>query len=91
MSLITAVPCHRLPIARLAAVIGAQRYARLRAGAAELRETLAGRIIWNVNSTASGGGVAEMLQTMVGYVDDLDIAVRWVRKHPQPADLPIAA
>ncbi len=39
---------------------------------------LAGRTIWNVNSTAAGGGVAEMLQVLVGYVEDLDIPIGWL-------------
>ena len=39
---------------------------------------LAGRTIWNVNSTAAGGGVAEMLQVLVGYVQDLDIPIGWL-------------
>ena len=39
---------------------------------------LAGRTIWNVNSTATGGGVAEMLQVLVGYVQDLDIPIGWL-------------
>ena len=39
---------------------------------------LAGRTVWNVNSTATGGGVAEMLQVLVGYVQDLDIPVGWL-------------
>ena len=39
---------------------------------------LAGRAIWNVNSTAAGGGVAEMLQVLVGYVQDLDIPIGWL-------------
>jgi hypothetical protein len=39
---------------------------------------LAGRTIWNVNSTATGGGVAEMLQVLVGYVSDLDIPIGWL-------------
>ena len=39
---------------------------------------LAGRTIWNVNSTAAGGGVAEMLQVLVGYVQDLDISIGWL-------------
>ena len=34
-------------------------------------ERLAGRTVWNVSSTAVGGGVAEMLQVLVGYVQDL--------------------
>jgi trehalose synthase len=29
------------------------------------RELLAGRIFWNVNSTAHGGGVAEMLRSLI--------------------------
>jgi trehalose synthase len=58
-------------------VIGAERYKHLLAAAAEFRERLAGRTIWNVNSTAVGGGVAEMLLALLGYVDDLGISTRW--------------
>ena len=43
-------------------VIGASRYGLLARGANLVRHMLAGRTIWNVNSTAAGGGVAEMLQ-----------------------------
>ncbi len=39
---------------------------------------LAGRTIWNVNSTAADGGVAEMLQVLVGYVQDLHIPIGWL-------------
>src|SRR5258708_25292504 len=35
------------------------------------------RTVWNVSSTAVGGGVAEMLQVLLGYVADLEIASRW--------------
>jgi trehalose synthase len=45
--------------------------------ARQLRNQLGGRTIWNVNSTAAGGGVAEMLQVLVGYVKDAGIPVRW--------------
>jgi trehalose synthase len=63
---------------RLEPVIGGERYARLVRAAEELRERLAGRTIWNVSSTAVGGGVAEMLQVLVGYVQDLSIPIRWL-------------
>lgn len=36
--------------------------------AAEARELTRGRVVWNVNATAQGGGVAEMLHTLLGYV-----------------------
>ena len=78
MSLVHAVEVPRLPVSRLEPVIGAPRYAEL-VGAVDLfRPVLAGRTIWNVNSTAAGGGVAEMLQVLVGYVQDLDIAIGWL-------------
>ena len=31
------------------------------------RQVLEGRVVWNVNATATGGGVAEMLQTVLAY------------------------
>ena len=78
MSLVESVEVARRPVAQLEPVIGNQRYTRLVQAADEFRERLAGRTIWNVSSTAVGGGVAEMLQVLCGYVQDLDIAIRWV-------------
>ena len=78
MSLVHAVEVPRLPVSRLEPVIGAPRYAELTRGAGQVRQMLAGRTVWNVNSTAAGGGVAEMLQVLVGYVQDLDIPAGWL-------------
>ncbi|HJY66627.1 MAG TPA: hypothetical protein VJ254_07860, partial [Streptosporangiaceae bacterium] len=78
MSLLRAVEVPRLPMSRLEPVIGARRYAELARAAGQVRQVLAGRTIWNVNSTAAGGGVAEMLQVLVGYVQDLDIPIGWL-------------
>ena len=78
MSLLHAVEVPRLPVSRLEPVIGAPRYAELAQAADQVRHMLAGRTIWNVSSTAAGGGVAEMLQVLVGYVQDLDIAIGWL-------------
>jgi trehalose synthase len=65
------------PVAVLEPFIGTERYARLVTEAARLRDRLGRRTIWNVSSTAVGGGVAEMLQVLLAYVVSLDIAVRW--------------
>ena len=46
--------------------------------AADLRRRLDGRVIWNVNSTASGGGVAELLRSLLAYARDLGIETRWL-------------
>jgi trehalose synthase len=42
------------------------------------RELLDGRTIWSVNSTAYGGGVAEMLRSLIGYVRGVGVDARWV-------------
>lgn len=49
----------------------------LRAEARQLRPLLDGRTLWMVNSTARGGGVAEMLPTMVGLLRDLGVPTEW--------------
>src|SRR3989442_14709574 len=42
------------------------------------RKILDGRVVWNINSTAVGGGVAEMLQSLLAYVRGADIDARWL-------------
>jgi trehalose synthase len=39
---------------------------------------LHGRVIWNVNSTAKGGGVVEMLRPLLGYCRGAGVDARWV-------------
>jgi trehalose synthase len=78
VSLLHAVEVPRRPVSLMEPVIGAARYEQLAWAADRLRPVLAGRTVWNVNSTAAGGGVAEMLQVLVGYVQDLDIPVGWL-------------
>ena len=38
---------------------------------------LSGRTVWNVNTTAAGGGVAEMLRSLVAYARGAGADVRW--------------
>ncbi len=77
VTLLREVSVRELPVSVLGPVIGARRYARLIDVAAQFRGRLGGRTIWNVSSAAVGGGVAEMLQVLVGYVAGLDIPIRW--------------
>ncbi len=79
------VPERRLPVARLEPVIGQDRYERLITAATRLRRRLGGRTIWNINSVAVGGGVAEMLQVIVGYVAGFEIPIRWTVIGGDPA------
>jgi trehalose synthase len=78
VSLVSAVEVPRRPVSVLEPIIGEARYGRLAGAADQVRHMLAGRTIWNVNSTATGGGVAEMLQVLVGYVTDLEIPIGWL-------------
>src|SRR5262249_37820060 len=78
VSLVKSVEVPRRPGSRLEPAVGGPRYLRLVEAADEFRRLLAGRCVWNVNSTATGGGVAEMLQVLVGYVKDLGIPIGWL-------------
>jgi len=78
VSLVTAVTVPPRPAALLEPIIGGPRYMELVRAADQVRQLLAGRTIWNINSTAIGGGVAEMLQVLVGYVSDLGIPIGWL-------------
>jgi trehalose synthase len=71
------VDVPRRPVAALEDVIGLARTSRLLEAAMDFRKLLSGRTIWNFSSTATGGGVADMLQVLVGYTKDLAIDVRW--------------
>jgi trehalose synthase len=77
VSLVESVPVEQRSVAQLQPIIGEQRYERLVRVADHFRQNLSGQTIWNVSSTANGGGVAEMLHVLIGYAEDLGIPVQW--------------
>jgi trehalose synthase len=50
----------------------------LRAAATTFVPRLEGRTVWHVNSTAQGGGVAELLPPQITLLRDLGVDVRWL-------------
>jgi trehalose synthase len=66
-----------MPLERFAEVLSPEATARLLDDAKEAQEVFAGRTVWNVNSTATGGGVAEMLQSLVPYARSAGVDSRW--------------
>lgn len=74
-----------VPLAVLGPVIGEKRLIRLEIAGLETQRLLEGRTLWNVSSTASGGGVAEMLRVLVGYVRGAGINGQWrvIRAKPE--------
>jgi trehalose synthase len=55
------------------------------AGVREARDELAGRVVWNVNSTARGGGVVELLRPLVAYARGAGVDTRWAVIEGDPA------
>ncbi|QNN53634.1 glycosyltransferase [Nocardioides mesophilus] len=79
------VEVDAIPLARLETLLAPDRVDRLRMYAARARELLAGRVVWNVNATAQGGGVAEMLQALLAYARGAHTDTRWLTLNADPA------
>lgn len=63
----------RIPLSNYTGVIGEEEISELRT----LAKPLAGRTVEMVNSTAVGGGVAEILNRLVPLAEELDLKIRW--------------
>ena len=71
------VEIEAAPLERFRPLLG-ERYAEIERAAAGARETFDARRIWHVNSTAQGGGVAEMLRALLPYARGAGVDTRWV-------------
>lgn len=78
------VPVEPLPLERLVEILPPERGERLLAAAERARATFGDRIIWHVNATAQGGGVAEMLQTLLAYGLGAGSENRWLVLDGEP-------
>ena len=78
MAHITEVPVGTFPTERFETVLAPDRYKAFQEGAERARVLFDGRVIWNVNSTPQGGGVAEMLRSLLAYTRALGVDARWV-------------
>jgi len=67
-----------LPLDRYATLLSASRMQHVARRVVELRARLAGRVVWNVSSTAVGGGVAEMVRSLLAYARGAGVDARWV-------------
>lgn len=79
------VEIEALPLERFAALLPPERMRAVEENAAAARRLLAGRVVWNVNSTAQGGGVAEMLHTLLAYGRGAGVDTRWLVLSGSPA------
>jgi trehalose synthase len=72
------VQIDKISLERLAGLLDPDRAALLMSRAEQAQALLDGRVIWNVNATASGGGVAEMLTTLLAYSRGANVDARWL-------------
>ncbi len=72
------VTVDSIPLDRLAGLLAPDRVQRIEQYSKLAREMLDGRIVWNVNATATGGGVAEMLQALLAYGRGAGVDTRWL-------------
>lgn len=63
---------------RLERILSPERAETLRRHQEATERALRGRVVWNVNATATGGGVAEMLQTILAYGRGAGVDTRWL-------------
>ena len=75
---LTQVPVKRLPPERFASIIPPDHFERFQASIEEAQRMLEGRVVWNINSTAKGGGVAEMLRSLLAYSRGASVDARWL-------------
>ena len=75
---LAAVQLGRRPFARIREDLAPGAWPRLEQACEEGRALLDGRTVWSVNSTALGGGVAEMQRTLGPYWRAAGIDTRWL-------------
>jgi trehalose synthase len=69
---------------RFASVLSSGEYEALLDLVNQAARGLHGRVVWNVNSTAKGGGVVEMLRPLLGYCRGAGVDARWAVISGQP-------
>ena len=71
------VDVARHPPERFESVLEPEPFEKLVAGIQRARGLLGERTIWNVSSTAKGGGVVELLLPLIGYAKGAGVDTRW--------------
>jgi trehalose synthase len=72
------VKVRALALDRFREVLTPTQWRRVEEALERAGSVLAGRVVWNVNSTAHGGGVAELLRSLIGYACGAGVDARWM-------------
>ena len=63
---------------RFGSVLAPEQVEAFEQGVEEARRLLDGRVVWNINSTAHGGGVVELLRPLISYARGAGVDARWI-------------
>ncbi len=72
------VPITAIPIEQVERAVGPKMFEQFQASTADTRRRLGRSTVWHINTTAQGGGVAEMLVSLLAYARGLDMDMRWL-------------
>jgi trehalose synthase len=75
---VTEVELDARPLNVFAPIVGQATVDELTIAADSIRGLISSAVIWSVNSSAAGGGVAEMLRGILPYARGLDVDARWL-------------
>lgn len=84
MAHVSQVEISPLDTERFEDVLAPDRYEELVDTIVRALELFDGRVVWNINSTARGGGVAEMLQSLLAYARGAGVDARWAVIEGEP-------
>ncbi len=79
------IEVRAVPLARLQGLLPPDRAELLTTWAARAQAGFGDRVLWQVSATAHGGGVAEMLGTLLAYGRGAGIDTRWLVLEGDPA------
>lgn len=77
MAKLTTVDIGPLDPQRFKEVLASDQFDAFVAAIDQAQELLSDRVVWNVNSTARGGGVAEMLRSLIAWARGAGVDARW--------------
>lgn len=78
MSKLQDVPIGTRSLDRFGEYVNPEEFSAALGIAERTAAALKGRVVWHVNSTAAGGGVAEMLHVLLPYTRGIGIDARWL-------------
>lgn len=78
MGVVEPVPIAPLPTQRFEDILEPGHYRSFLHAIEIAQELFRDRIVYNVNSTARGGGVAEMLRSLIAYARGAGVDARWL-------------